>query len=61
MANEEAKKTSGRGGRREGSGRPVTALKVPLMVRISQEAADKLAGVKNKSEYIDELIKQAKI
>jgi len=57
MANEEAKKTSGRGGRREGSGRPVTAYKVPLMVRISQEAADKLAGVKNKSKYIDELIK----
>jgi hypothetical protein len=27
------------------------------MVRVSQEAADKLAGVKNKSEYIDELIK----
>ena len=53
------KKTSGRGGWR-GGGRPVTALKVPLMVRISQEAADKLAGVKNKSEYIDELIKAAK-
>ncbi len=38
-------------------GRPVTAYKVPLMVRISQEAADKIAGVANKSEYIDELIK----
>jgi hypothetical protein len=59
MANEEAKKTTGRGGWR-GGGRPVTAYKVPLMVRISQEAADKLAGVKNKSEYIDELIKAAK-
>jgi len=49
-------KKSGRGGWR-GGGRPVTAYKVPLMVRISQEAADKLAGVKNKSEYIDGLIK----
>ena len=37
--------------------RPVTAYKVPLMVRISQEAADKIADVANKSEYIDELIK----
>ena len=40
-------------------GRPVTAYKVPLMVRISQEAADKIADVSNKSEYIDELIKKA--
>ena len=40
-------------------GRPVTAYKVPLMVRITQEAADKLADVPNKSEYIDELIKNA--
>ena len=56
---EETKKTTGRGGWR-GGGRPMTALKVPLMVRISQEAADKLAEVKNKSEYSDELIKAAK-
>ena len=40
-------------------GRPVTAYKVPLMVRISQEAADKLAAVANKSEYIDNLIKNS--
>ena len=39
-------------------GRPVTAYKVPLMVRISQEAADMIADVHNKSEYIDELIKK---
>ena len=39
-------------------GRPVTPYKVPLMVRISQEAADKIANVENKSEYIDELIKK---
>ena len=37
-------------------GRPVTAYKVPLMVRVSQEAADKLANVGNKSEVIDRLI-----
>lgn len=59
MTNEEAKKTSGRGGWR-GGGRPVTPYKVPLSVRISQEAADKLAGVKNRCEYIDRLIKAAK-
>ena len=39
-------------------GRPVTAYKVPLMVRISQEAADMIANVPNKSEYIDELIRK---
>lgn len=37
-------------------GRPVTAYKVPLMVRVSQEAADKMAQVANKSEVIDRLI-----
>ena len=41
-------------------GRPVTPYKVPLMVRISQEAADKVDKVENKSKYIDELIKRAK-
>lgn len=42
-------------------GRPVTPYKVSLMVRISQEAADKIAAVPNKSEFIDGLIKNAKI
>lgn len=37
-------------------GRPVTAYKVPLMVRVSQEAAEKIANVGNKSEVIDRLI-----
>ena len=37
-------------------GRPVTAYKVPLMVRVSQEAADKIAQATNKSEVIDRLI-----
>ena len=36
----------------------MTPYKIPLMVRISQEAADKIANVENKSEYIDELIKK---
>lgn len=40
-------------------GRPVTAYKVPLMVRITQEAADMIADVPNKSVYIDELIKKS--
>lgn len=47
------------GGHRPGSGRPVTDRKRPLMVRISEESflkLDKLTG--NKSEYIDNLIKQ---
>ncbi|MBP5714792.1 MAG: hypothetical protein J6X07_08865 [Prevotella sp.] len=58
MANQESKKTSGRGGWR-GGGRPVTALKQPLMVRISQEAMDLLnEHAKNKSEYIDDVIKR---
>jgi hypothetical protein len=56
---EQEQKKSGRGGWR-GGGRPVTAYKVPLMVRISHEAAEMIADVKNKSEFIDKLIKAAK-
>lgn len=37
-------------------GRPVTPYKHSVMVRVSQEAADKLASVPNKSEVIDRLI-----
>lgn len=55
---EQVKKTTGRGGWR-GGGRPVTAYKVPLMVRITKEANDLISGIEKKSEYIDELIKQA--
>lgn len=47
------------GGYREGGGRPSTDRNVPVMVRISQEAADLLKRQKNKSEYIDRLIKEA--
>lgn len=39
-------------------GRPVTAFKVPLMVRITQEAADILKDEINNSEYIDDVIKR---
>ena len=48
---EEIKK-SGRGGDRGGR-RPETDRKVPLTVRISQEAKDTLDTVKNKSEWVD--------
>ena len=34
----------------------MTAYKVPLMVRVSQEAAEKIAQVQNRSEVIDRLI-----
>lgn len=37
-------------------GRPVTPYKHNLMVRVSQEAADKIATCPNKSEVIDRLI-----
>lgn len=48
-----------RGGARPNSGRPVGDRRIPLSVRISQEASDRLnaLGV-NKSEYIDGLIKK---
>jgi hypothetical protein len=38
-------------------GRRVTDNKVPVMVRITKEAKEMLADVKNIGEYIDELIK----
>lgn len=44
------------GGRRPGSGRPTTDRTIPVMVRVSPEAAKMLEGVKNKSEFIDSLI-----
>ena len=37
-------------------GRPVTPYKHSLMVRVSQEAAEKIAACQNKSEVIDRLI-----
>lgn len=48
-----------RGGVRAGSGRPANDRSIPLTVRITQEAADKLNRItSNKSEYIDTLIKK---
>ena len=47
------------GGRREHAGRKANDRSIPLLVRITQEAADKLSRLtSNKSEYIDNLIKQ---
>ena len=48
------------GGYREGGGRPATDRNVAVTIRISQEAADILSQQKNKSEFIDTLIKQSK-
>ncbi len=48
-----------RGGVRAGSGRPANDRNVQVLVRISKEAADKLSRLtNNKSEYIENLIKQ---
>ena len=48
-----------RGGVRPGSGRPANDRSVQLLVRITKEAADKLSRLtSNKSEYIENLIKQ---
>ena len=47
-----------RGGRREGAGRKANDRSIPVLVRITKEAADKLNTVGNKSEFIDNLIKQ---
>ena len=47
------------GGRRENAGRKANDRSIPLLVRITQDAADKLSRLtSNKSEYIDNLIKQ---
>lgn len=47
-----------RGGARPNSGRPSNDRKYMLNVRISKEAHDIICEQKNKSEYIDNLIKQ---
>jgi len=60
MANEEEKKTSGRGGHREGSGRKALGKKA-VTLRLSEQSINKLAQVENKSEFVDELIRRAKI
>lgn len=45
------------GGRRSGAGRPANDRNIMVGVRISREAADILNAQKNKSEYIDNLIR----
>ena len=57
LSNMEEKKQWG--GYREGGGRPSTDRNVAISVRISQEANELLKQQKNKSEYIDRLIKEA--
>ena len=47
------------GGRRSGAGRPANDRNIMVGVRLSQEAVDKLnRRTSNKSEYIENLIKQ---
>lgn len=47
------------GGRRAGSGRPANDRNIMVGVRLSQEAVDKLNRLtNNRSEYIENLIKQ---
>lgn len=53
---EEAKKTSGRGGRREGSGRKPLGKKA-VTLKLSEESVAVLARQEKKSEFVDELIK----
>jgi hypothetical protein len=46
------------GGYRPGAGRPSTDRSHAVTIRISEEALQKLNGYKNKSEKIDQLIKE---
>ena len=46
-----------RGGRRSGAGRPANDRNIPVLVRLSQEAVDKLNRItSNKAEFIETLI-----
>lgn len=53
-------KPSGRGGHREGSGRKALGKKA-VTLRLSEQSINKLAQVENKSEFVDGLIRRAKI
>ena len=57
---EETLKQSGRGGHREGSGRKALGKKA-VTLRLSEQSIDNLAQIENKSEFVDGLIKKAKI
>lgn len=53
-------KKSNRGGRREGSGRPVGERSKSVCLRLSPESLAILKQQPNQSEFVDELIKAAK-
>ena len=48
-----------RGGFRPNAGRPETGRTIKISITISPEAAAKISKIKNKSEYIDNLIRKA--
>ena len=50
---------SEKGGFRPNAGRPETGRTVKISITISPEAAAKISKIKNKSEYIDNLIRKA--
>ena len=50
-------KTKMKAGSKFASGRPATGRTEAISVRISKQAAEILSNKKNKSEYIDELIR----
>lgn len=52
---EEVKKK--RGGKRPGAGRPANGRNISIGLKISKEAYDILGKQKNRSKFIDELIK----
>jgi hypothetical protein len=53
-------KKSGRGGRREGSGRPVGERSKSVCLRLSPESLAILKQQPNQGKFVDELIKAAK-
>lgn len=53
---EEKKKIKDPRGGNHGGGRPRGDRNIPLCVRITPEANERLQNVKNKSEYINNLI-----
>lgn len=50
------KQTTRRGGARPGSGRHKTGRDIPVCFKINKEAYDILTQIKNKSEYINNII-----
>lgn len=55
---EQEQKKSTRGGRREGSGRKALGKKT-VTLKLSEESVEILSNVKNKSEYVDQLIQKS--